>query len=235
MDDRNAFDRQIAREVLIGAGPTEPVDDLAVFDAVITATESPKWRFWPRAMPSAHGDNPTVTGRTYTMFSPVNAIIAGAIVALGSLLLVAQPLGQQEVSVPGALPEGGAVLVTITQDCAFSSGECTFTASDPRLTGPGTMKITRVVSTNEATPILAWGEYTLDGPDGTWSGYNYGVADDEGSAHVSMVLSGAGAYEGWQYVASGIDPGADGDHDLIGVLYEGTLPPMRPLVPDTTE
>ena len=141
MDDMNAFDRQIASRVLSGAGPSEPVDDLAVFDAVIAATESPKWRFWPRAMPSAHGDNPTVTGRTYTMFSPVKAIIAGAIAALGSLLLVAQPLDEQEVGVPGALPEGGAVLVTITQDCAFSSGECTFVASDPRLTGPGTINV----------------------------------------------------------------------------------------------
>ena len=149
--------------------------------------------------------------------------------------------GTLMVMLLGGLPvlaqetEGGPVLVTTTQDCAFSSGQCTFTASDPRLTGPGTISIKHVVYTDQGTPILAWGEYTLDGPDGTWSGYNYGVADEEGTAHVSMVLSGAGAYEGWQYVASGIDPGADGDHDLVGVLYEGPLPPMGPAVPDATE
>jgi hypothetical protein len=31
--------------------------------------------------------------------------------------------------------------------------------------------------------------------------------------------------EGWQYVASGIDPNTDGDFDWVGTLYEGQLPP----------
>jgi hypothetical protein len=68
MDDMTAFDRQIAGEVLLGAGPSEPVDDLAVFDAVIAANRRQGWGF--------------------TMFSALKFVTAAAIVALfGGFLL----------------------------------------------------------------------------------------------------------------------------------------------------
>jgi len=41
-----------------------------------------------------------------------------------------------------------------------------------------------------------------------------------------LVLSGTGANEGWQYIASGTDPDTDGDFEWIGTLYEGELPPF---------
>jgi len=69
MNDMNAFERQVAGEVVQAVGPPRPVDDLAMFNHVITATQSPKWRF-------------------QSMFSATKFVVAGVIVALfGGFLL----------------------------------------------------------------------------------------------------------------------------------------------------
>jgi hypothetical protein len=124
--------------------------------------------------------------------------------------------------------EQGAVKVTGAQDCAFSSGRCTFTASDPRVAGAGTVSALNPVYNSEGIPILTWDEVRLEGPDGTWSGHHYVVAGEAGTVYVFMVLSGDGPYKGWHYVAAGTDSVPHGEHDLIGVLYEGPLPPIGP-------
>jgi hypothetical protein len=57
----------------------------------------------PAPIPALDGHSPTVLGRTQSMFSPVKAITAGALVfAIGSTFLIAQPFDQQGTSVPGA-------------------------------------------------------------------------------------------------------------------------------------
>ena len=69
MDDMQTFERRVAGEVIHGMGPSEPVDDAAIF-TTITATRSPKWRF-------------------QSMFSATKFVVAGVIVALfGGFLLV---------------------------------------------------------------------------------------------------------------------------------------------------
>ena len=121
-------------------------------------------RWWPllparrsRPRSSSDGQPPTINGRTRTMFSPVKAITAGALVfAIGGVLLVAQPFDQQS-AVPGAETEAIAptwVTGTVEFDVTCSattqisrwtidvhpntgSYECgpqTWTTSDPRLT-----------------------------------------------------------------------------------------------------
>ena len=79
MDEMTTFDQQIAREVLREAGPSEPVAVAAIF-TVITATQSPKWRF-------------------QSMFNATKFVVAGAIVALfGGFLLagvLTQPRGDE--------------------------------------------------------------------------------------------------------------------------------------------
>ena len=87
MDDMTAFDRQIAGEVLLGAGPSEPVDDLAVFDAVTAASRSHRWGF--------------------TMFSALKFVAAAAIVALfGSFLLInITSLPRSDEALPAAVTE----------------------------------------------------------------------------------------------------------------------------------
>ena len=42
MDELNAFERRVSAEVIRGMGPSEPVDDLAVFDTVVAASRSPR-------------------------------------------------------------------------------------------------------------------------------------------------------------------------------------------------
>jgi len=60
-------------------------------------------------IPAANGHTPTVLGRTHSMFSPVKAITAGALVfALGGVLLIAQPFSQQAEVAPGAEAEFSA-------------------------------------------------------------------------------------------------------------------------------
>jgi hypothetical protein len=80
MSDMNAFEQQLTAGFKGLMGPSEPVDDAAIFTA-ITATQSPKWRF-------------------QSMFSATKFVVAGAIVALfGGFLLagmLTQPSDEQE-------------------------------------------------------------------------------------------------------------------------------------------
>jgi hypothetical protein len=88
MDDTNALERQLADEMLRRAGPDPIVDDLAIFNHVITTTQSPKWRF-------------------QSMFSATKFVAAGAIVALfGAFLLISLPLERPGEGVPGAATDG---------------------------------------------------------------------------------------------------------------------------------
>ena len=83
MDDMQTFERRVATEVVRGMGPSEPVDDAAIFTA-ITTTQSPKWRF-------------------LSMFSATRFVVAGAIVALfGGFLLASLPAPEQGQLVPAA-------------------------------------------------------------------------------------------------------------------------------------
>ena len=67
----------------------------------------PSTEFELASFPSANDNPSTIIGRTYAMFGPIKAIIAGALVfALGGLFLVAQPSDQQ-VSVPGVPTDEG--------------------------------------------------------------------------------------------------------------------------------
>ncbi len=194
--------------------------------------------YQPSPIPATNGHAPTVIGRTQTMFSPVKAITVGALVfAIGGTFLIAQPFGQQGDSVPGAqsafLP---GVEVTVTQTCDFPV--CTWTASDPRLTGASTIHygygggITPAVGDD----AFEWWPSTHEGPEGSWTGHVYIMWGEEPEPTQNfLVLSGAGAYEGWQFVASSIDPESDGDFDWTGVLYEGELPPYGPLAAPTAD
>jgi hypothetical protein len=246
MDDMTAFERQLSDEIRGLMGHVRPVDDLAVFDAVVAATQSPKRRFWSASRPSAHGHIFTATGRTYAMFSPVKAIIAGALVfALGGLFLVAQPFAQERGSLPGAATDATkatATAVTATQECRLGYVvDCTYTASDPRVTGTGSHVFTGSASETGSSTVNSgavgafWSDTRIDGPDGAWTGHHYIVTDGTGTAHTLIMLAGEGAYDGWSYIASGTDPESDGDHELVGVIYEGALPPVGPLPATASE
>ena len=83
MVDMQAIEQRVTRELLRRAGPSEPVNDAAIFTAV-TATQSPKWRF-------------------QSMFSATKFVVAGAIVALfGGFLLAGMLTQPSEEAAPAA-------------------------------------------------------------------------------------------------------------------------------------
>lgn len=93
MDDMNAFENQVGREVVLAMGPLRPVDDAAILTA-ITATRSPEWR-------------------VQSLFSASKFVVAAAIVALfGGILLVGVStthVGEEQAPAVGASasPWGG--------------------------------------------------------------------------------------------------------------------------------
>jgi hypothetical protein len=188
--------------------------------------------YQPSPIPATNGHTPTVTGRTQSMFSPIKAITAGALVfAIGGVLLIAQPFDQQDVAVPGAQPDEGGVTgvtVTVTQECV-EFDPCRWTASDPRLTGIGRVVWGDEVMADELADGeeagLQWISQTFEGPEGIWTGHVYVLWGRP--TQNFLVLSGTGANEGWHYIASGTEPYPPvGDFEWIGTLYEGELPPF---------
>jgi hypothetical protein len=175
------------------------------------------------------------------MFSPVKAIITGALAfALGGAFLVAQPFGQQEGLAPGAEPVGmEGTRVTVAQDCPdLEDGTvCTWTSSDPRLTGTMTQELDGAIEFTAGDVSDAgdffWMDVTVEGPEGSWTGRLY-INGSTRPAPGFAVLSGSGGYEGWQYVATEV--GGNGIHDdWTGMLYEGELPPFGPPVVPASE
>jgi hypothetical protein len=94
MDDMNAFERQLAGEVVSEMAPSRLVDAAAVFAAVDT-TQSPKWRF-------------------QSMFSATKFVVAGVIVALfgGFLLAGALTTQQGDEVFPAAVTESPSPEIT---------------------------------------------------------------------------------------------------------------------------
>ena len=81
---------------------------------------------------------------------------------------------------------------------------------------------------------VGWADAEVEGPEADWIGYQYAVGSDD-PTQLFILLSGKGTYEGWQFVASTIDPGAPGDSDWTGVMYQGEPPPFGPLADPTSE
>jgi hypothetical protein len=92
MDDIATFERRVAAEVIREMGPSEPVDDAAIYHA-ITATGSPRWR-------------------SLRTSSATRLLVAAVVVALfGGFLMIAQP-ADQAVTVPGAWSDPAGVVAT---------------------------------------------------------------------------------------------------------------------------
>ena len=190
------------------------------------------------------------------MFSPVKAITAGALVfAIGGVLFIAQPFEQQGGSVPGAATdtEGESTAVTGTSDCHLRKGgisqistppysltghvlTCIETASDPRVTGTSTVAINvegwdENLQRDVPVSAVTWNDFTLQGPEGTWSGHGYGFYDADGIVHVVHISSGSGAYEGLTYTTSSTAPAGTAELDFIGLIQTGSPPPGFPVAP----
>jgi hypothetical protein len=217
--------------------------------AMPSAIPDPEYRSTP--IPATNGHSPTVTRRTQTMFSPVKAITAGALVfALGGVLLIAQPFDQRGGSVPGAATDAEAEWAAVTGSSACGLGtpgvetdgppysltnqimRCTDSSTDPRVSGPSTVVINvEGWDTREGNNAVAWFDYTIEGPEGDWVGHTYGLYDDEGLLHLVGVLAGNGAYEGLTFTVAGTVPAGRSTLTYDGLIQPGSPPPGFPVAP----
>jgi hypothetical protein len=263
MDDMTAFERQLSDQIGALMGPPRPVDDLAVFDAVVARSQKrvPRWtlrRFGRRARPAPIIPDldtqrtripTTIIWRTDAMLSPVKTLTAGALVfAIGGMLLIAQPFGRQEETVPSAAgdAEPAWAAVTGTSSCGPGTpgvtqqdgppysltnriGRCQDTSTDPRVSGPSTIVINAEGwDSTEGHNAVAWFEYSIEGPDGTWAGHTYGLYDDSGDLDLVGILAGDGAYEGLTFTVTGTIPNNSSILTYDGLIQPGTLPPGFP-------
>lgn len=194
------------------------------------------------------------------MFSPVKAALIGALVfALGGVLFIAQPFGQQGATVPAAatvVPASSpapSTAVTGTSTCGLEASgvwhtvtlpygvtnhilSCFDAGTDPRVSGPSTI-VTNLESWDEGllrqdpANATSWWDYTIEGPDGTWAGRGYGFYDDDGVLHQLSILAGSGAYEGMTFTIAGTVPAGSSTADYSGLIQPGSLPPGFPVMP----
>ena len=153
--------------------------------------------------------------------------------AAGAAIVMCLALGVMPALAQSASPAtDGPVRVTATQVCDWTmtggvqTGTCTYTASDPRVTGEVNLTIAGAVGGPGGDDYLQTFDAVLKGPDGTWTGRYWVVFDWPANlAYATSVLTGDGAYEGWTYVAATQDKVPDGNADNVGVLYQGPPPP----------
>jgi hypothetical protein len=158
-------------------GPTSQVD-----------TSRPT-EYEPMPIPATDGHTPTVIGRTQSMFSPVKAVTAAAlVVGIGGVMLIAQPFDQQGAA-PGAEVRAEArtpveftstyvysLQPTLGQRQALDNGVEVVTgeawqfrnieASDPRFAGTMTQTNTRTEYPDEAHILV--GASRIETADGAW-------------------------------------------------------------------
>lgn len=234
MSDMPAFERQLERRIHRFVGPARPVDDLAVFDAVVAASRSRTWGF--------------------TMFSALKFATASIILALvGGVLLagiLAAPQGDEVA--PATVPEPATTAAPL--DVAYFDGTVPYPGqylhgtteaegvkllkrgdgwefrdvelSDPRLNG------TWRTIMNRDSYVAAGGVWTtarrVDNEAGYWLGHFTGYATPDGRWLHQGTLSGAGAYDGLTAIVFMEDNGADvnnaGTYRIHGMTFRGELP-----------
>jgi hypothetical protein len=222
-------------------------------DASVPPLTIPGTQFQPAPIPATNGHSPTVSGRTKSMFSPVKAIIAGAVVfALGGAFLIAPPFDQQG-SVPEAETEAIApTWVTGTVERAPScSGpdsveidgdvrhdrnvECspqTWTSSESRLTSEVVRRWNSdVFQTDEGTIEVGTGTAFLRNEGGGWacSEDTYLTGGSGTSAEpvpetTTFTCIGDGGYEGLSAILVS-EMGPNYSEEFVGLIFSGDFPP----------
>jgi hypothetical protein len=204
--------------------------------------------YQPTPIPATNGHSPTVLGRTQSMFSPVKAITAGALVfAIGGVFLIAQPFDQQGASVPGAATEV-APPVEFTATWGFSGGnvrEATADGLDPTRyrDGVDNLRIIEPASdpsfVGDVTVAYNYDEYrstgarqvtsrafSVENDVGTWRGVPHFSLNilSGGKTGATQVFIGERGYEGLYAVAELTTTPRQGV-DVHGFIFEGEPPP----------
>jgi hypothetical protein len=226
--------------------------------AADTESAMPSTEYEPEPIPatngrSHHAHSPTVLGRTHSMFSPVKAIAAGALVfAIGGAFLITQPFDQQS-SVPGAETEAIAPtwVTGDIQSAPSCSGpdsvesdgdvrhdwiiECspqTWTSSDPRLTSEVVRRWNEdVFQTDEGTISVSMGTAYLRNDDGGWACSDSSLLKGSGTFSEAVTETGTytcigdGGYDGLSAIlVSEMGPGFS--EEFVGLIFSGDFPPL---------
>lgn len=174
------------------------------------------------------------------MMSATRIAAVVAALALGSTFLAVQVGGPPEVAPqPGAPASESWVIVTGSQVLVGESPDCAMTAknqsmSDPRLEGEICISY-ETEDGGEEHPGTFWSMVKVTNDEGSWQGQSIGFSEEDGSHHHMGWLEGDGAYEGLVFIdqlteANPKYPSAGVNLDVVGLLYEGELPPM--VLPD---
>ena len=80
-----------------------------------------------------------------------------------------------------------------------------------------------------------WSSITVTNADGSWQGHSVGFMDEQEAHHHTSWFEGDGAYQGLAFIqqlteANPEYPSAGVNLDMVGLIYEGELPPM--VIPD---
>jgi hypothetical protein len=201
MTDMTAFERQVAAEMARRAGPVRPVDDLAVFSAIAAADRARRWRFWSTPTPSAANHPTTITGRSYAMFSPLKAIVAGALIfAAVGVLSIAQPFGQQGGTVPGAPAASPSPVASATAEASQALPSSARVRGTEVVSGIVSGPITTEDGVRQMRGLTATSIDTMDDPRVSGTGAivgNYDAYGDVGTQWGTYRLENAdGAWEG---------------------------------------
>jgi hypothetical protein len=203
----------------------------------------------PTPIPATNDHSPNVIGRTQSMFSPVKAVTAGALVfALGGVSLIAQPFDQQGSSVPGAETDaniappaevtGRFVIPGIAANCPAgythendgevrrSRGErChqTWTMSDDRLNGTVTLSRNEDAPQNGSGLVYGASAMVIENDGGTWRQRPVlwaQLPDFDRDRVSSRIFDGEGDYEGFIAVLM-----SDPFGNMQGYIIDGEFPP----------
>jgi hypothetical protein len=113
---------------------------------------------------------------------------------------------------------------------------CFDASTDPRVSGLSTVVLNlegwdeRLLREDPANS-MAWLDFTIEGPEGTWAGHSHGLYDDEGVLHVVGILAGNEAYEGLIFTVAGTVPAGSATLTYNGLIQPGSLPPGFPVMP----
>jgi hypothetical protein len=185
------------------------------------------------------------------MLAVTGITAAFAVLALGTTFLAVQVGDPPETAPqPAAQATDGWAIVTGTQfltgpgpDCAIAG--LNLNISDPRLAGDVCIEGDACIEgdvcidyeeVEEGLGLATfWSSITITNDDGSWQGHSVGFMDEQGAHHHMGWFEGRDAYEGLAFIqqlteASPVVPSAGGRLDMVGLIYEGELPPM--VIPD---
>ena len=171
------------------------------------------------------------------MLSATRVAAVVAALALGTTFLAVEvgdpPEGAPQQVVPGT---DSWAIVTGTQTLVGASPDCELTArnrnmSDPRFEGDVCINY-ETVGEDLAT---FWSSITVTNADGSWRGHSVGFMDEQEAHRHTSWFEGHGAYEGLAFIQQLTEenpefPSAGARLDMVGLIYEGELPPM--VMPD---